>query len=102
MQFKNYSLRKSQEFLKNYLLKKLSFNRLKQIKKAIFKILLVALFKIAIVYISIVKLLSKQIILIAKIKNARLLNKTFRSLLTIVTIVSKVSFYILRVIYRIY
>jgi hypothetical protein len=76
----------------------LSFNKLKQIEKAIFKILLIILFKIIAIYISIVKLLSKQIILIANNNNTRLLNKTFKSLLITIIIVSKVSFYILRTI----
>jgi uncharacterized membrane protein len=80
----------------------LSFSKLKQIEKATFKILFIVLFKIIIVYIFVVKLLSKQIALIASNSNAKLLDKTFKSLLIIVIIVSKVSFYILRIVCQIY
>jgi len=67
-----------------------------------FKILLIISFKIAIVYVSIIKLLSKQTILIANDSDARLLNKISRFLLIIVINVSKVSFYILKIICQIY
>jgi len=80
----------------------LSFSKLKQIEKATFKILLIVLFKIAIMYMSIIKLLLKRIISIANYNNARLLNKIFRSLLITITIASKVSFYISKIVCEIY
>jgi len=76
----------------------LSLSKFKQIKKAIFRILLIVLFKIVIVYIFVVKLLLKQIVLIANNSNTRLLDKTSRSLLITTIVILKVSFYILEAI----
>jgi len=60
------------------------------------------LFEIVAIYIFAIRLLSKQTISIASNSNIKLLNKTFRFLLIIVTIVLKINFYTLRTIYRIY
>ncbi len=64
--------------------------------------LFVVSFKIATIYVFIVKLLSKRIVSIASNSDAKLLNKTFKSLLIIVTIASKVNFYMSKTIYQIY
>jgi len=82
--------------------KKLSFNKLKRIEKATFRTLLVISFKIAIVYVFVVKLLSKRIISIANDSDARSLNKISRSLLITITIASKVSFHVSKAICEIY
>jgi len=84
------------------LLKNCLLTNFKHIKKIIFKILSIVLFKIATIYIFAIKLLLKQIVLIASNSNTKLLDKIFRSLLITIIIVSKINFYILRTICQIY